>query len=543
MALRYLFCSVLLTSPFTLVSAGAGSVLYRIKKDVAAEQSQLKARALEMQGGVLSRADSVAVNLGNARSQGLYYANITVGTPPQEFQVQIDTGSSDLWIPSKNAVFCEATRSEDSPCIGGTFDSAASSTVQVVGANQFNISYVDGSGTTGDYITDTFSIGGGKVENFQLGLGKDTSIGIGIMGIGYNTSEANTFTGNGTAYPNLPFAMVDNGLINSEAYSLWLNDLQSNEGNILFGGVDTAKYTGDLISVQVYPSSRSKQFSSFTVAFTSLSATSSSGTDQLTPSNYAAAAILDSGTTITLLPDDVAQAVFDELGATVSAQLGAVVVPCSLADNSGTLNYGFGGPGGPTIKVSVNDLVLPLVLRNGRRPTYTNGEPACQLGIQPAGTKPVLFGDTFLRSAYVVYDLANNRIALAQTDFNTTDSKVVNFASAGAPIPNAKTAANEAAVTQTATAVPKVGAGETASAAGGSAAATYNPTATGLNAASGFADNTGSPSPPQSTSAGGSTTKNSAGSQGPQPFQWSVVAVSLVSLFGMGAGGGLFALI
>jgi len=59
-----------------------------------------------------------------------------------------------------------------------------------------------------------------------MGLGKDTSIGIGIMGIGYNTSEANTFTGNGTIYPNLPFAMVDNGLIKSEAYSLWLNDLR-----------------------------------------------------------------------------------------------------------------------------------------------------------------------------------------------------------------------------------------------------------------------------------------------------------------------------
>ena len=277
------------------------------------------------------------------------------------------------------------------------------------------------------------------------------------------------------------------------------------------------------------------------MAFTSLSATSSSGTDQLTPSDYAEAAILDSGTTITLLPNNIAQVVFDELGATVSTTLGAVVVPCSLRDNSGTLNYGFGGPGGPTIKVSVNDLVLPLVLRSGRVPTYTNGEPACQLGIQPAGDKPVLFGDTFLRSAYVVYDLANNRIALAQTDFNSTDSNIVTFASAGAPIPNAKTATNEAAVTQTATVVPKVGTGETASAAGDTAAATYNPTATGLNAASGFADNSGSPA----TSGGPSTstTKKNAGSEGPRPFQWSMVAVSVITLLGMGAGGGLFALL
>lgn len=108
----------------------------------------------------------------------------------------------------------------------------------------------------------------------------------------------------------------------------------------------SAKYSGDLTSVEVYPSSDSGRVSSFTVAFTSLSATSSTGTDLLTPNNYAEAAILDSGTTITLLPDSIAQSVFEELGATVSEELGAVVVPCALANNDGTLNYGFGGTGG-----------------------------------------------------------------------------------------------------------------------------------------------------------------------------------------------------
>jgi hypothetical protein len=367
------------------------------------------------------------------------------------------------------------------------------------------------------------------VPNFEMGLALQTSIGVGILGIGYNDSEANIVTGNGTTYANLPFALVDQGLIKTEAYSLWLNDLQSSEGSILFGGVDTAKYTGDLISVQVYPSSRARKITSFTVAFTSLSATSSSGTDQLTPADYAEAVILDSGTTITLLPNNIAQSVFDELGATFISSLGAVVVPCSLADNTGTLNYGFGGVGGPTIKVSVNELVLPLTLTNGRPPTYTNGEAACQLAIQAAGNLPVLFGDSFLRSAYAVYDLANNRIALAQTDFNSTDSNIVPFASSGAAIPSATSAPNEAAVTQTASGVPKVGVSATVSGAGG---ATFNPTATGLAAASGFAATSTSTS-----------TKKSAGVAGPRPFQWSTAVVGIISLLGMGVGGGLFALL
>lgn len=89
----------------------------------------------------------------------------------------------------------------------------------------FNISYVDGTGSAGDYFQDTFRLGGATITNFQMGLALTTTIGTGIMGIGYNSSEANVATGNGTVYANLPYAMVDQGIINTEAYSLWLNDL------------------------------------------------------------------------------------------------------------------------------------------------------------------------------------------------------------------------------------------------------------------------------------------------------------------------------
>jgi hypothetical protein len=308
---------------------------------------------------------------------------------------------------------------------------------------------------------------------------------------------------------------------------------EATSGSILFGAVDTAKYSGDLISVNVYPDETGGRVTSFTVAFTSLSAVSSSGTDQLTSSNFSSPAILDSGTTITLLPDDIARLVFEELDAEESEELGVVVVPCALAQNTGTLNYQFGSVGGPIIKVAMSQIVLPLVLANGEVPTYPNGKTACQLGIEAAGDLPVLFGDTFLRSAYVVYDLDNNRIALAQTDFNATGSNVVAFPSQGAAIPSATSAANEAQVTQTATGIPKEGNTVTATGAGGSA--TYNPYATGLSAASGFAAT--------STSTSTSSSKKSVGVEGPRPFQYSTVIVGLISMLGMGIGGGIFALL
>lgn len=514
-------------------SASANTVSFNIARNADVETAQLERRQLERSTAPLyKRAGTVTATLTNAEVQGLYFANVTVGTPGQALALQIDTGSSDVWVPSSSAALCG--NAKEGGCPNGEFTSSKSSTFNIVEQDGFNISYVDGTGSVGSYFQDTFTIGGASIKQLQMGLATDTTIGTGIMGIGYNTSEANIGTGNGTEYPNLPLAMVNEGIINSAAYSLWLNDLQATSGNILFGGVDTDKYSGDLISVKVYPDSQTGQVDSFTVAFTSLSATSSSGTDQITPPNYAEAAILDSGTTITLLPDNVAEAVFTELGAVPDASLGAVLVPCNLARNTGYLTYGFGGAGGPQIKVSVSQLVLPLTLTSGRTPTFTNGEAACQLGLQAAGDLPVLFGDTFLRSAYVVYDLENNRIALAQTDFNATSSNIVSFASSGAPIPSATSAQSEDAVTQTATGNPKVGTTATGTA---TAAATYNPTATGFSAASGFAA-TGTAAAGASSSG-----KKSAGVSGPEPFVWSRIVVGGVSLALAGVGGGFFALL
>lgn len=323
--------------------------------------------------------------------------------------------------------------------------------------NDFLIQYADSSAAAGYYFTDTITIGKSSIKQQQMGLAIETSVGSGIMGLGYATNEAAQ-----QEYASIIDQMVSQGVINTKAYSLYLDDLQASSGSIIFGGIDTAKFSGELISLPIEKDAND-EYSSFTVALSGVSITDEDGkTNSLTNSTFAEPVVLDSGTTLTYIPDALCNSIYTALGVTLQTveQQSVPLIDCNVVNTKPkiTVDYSFGGSGGPTIKVPIDELVIQSggIDISGLGLSYTE---ACIFGIMSGGSSDAgnLLGDTFLRSAYVVYDIKNNEVGLAQTSFNQTSSSIVEFQASATGIPNASGVASAVTVAASNTAKPAVG--------------------------------------------------------------------------------------
>ena len=168
------------------------------------------------------RQNTVQADISN--EEVLYLINVTIGSPPQRFALQLDTGSSDIWVPSVRSDICLYHRDT---CFLGAFDRTRSTTFQSITAGGFRISYQDNSNVTGDYFSDTLTIGTQSIKNMQMGLATLASRDVGIMGIGFKSGESIAAIHPDEEYPNVISQLKSQHFINRLSYSLWLNDLGS----------------------------------------------------------------------------------------------------------------------------------------------------------------------------------------------------------------------------------------------------------------------------------------------------------------------------
>lgn len=400
------------------------------------------------------RSDYIDVSLQNEET--LYFMDLTIGTPPQSLHMHLDTGSSDLWVNVANSQLCE---SGGSPCsAGGTFNPNSSSTYQYLNSN-FKIEYVDGTGATGDYVQDTVKFDSVTLKDQQFGIGYTSSSQEGIIGIGYPINEVAVRYGY-QPYANVPQNLKQNNYISTNAYSLWLNDLEASTGEILFGGVNSAKYQGNLQTLPIIATEG--VYAEFMIALTAMGESGNTGS---IVNNIAVGAVLDSGSSLMYLPNDITTAIYKAINAQYDSSQGAAFVNCDLSNTDSTIDFTFSGV---TISVPWNELVIEI--------GQSGGQGTCIVGISPSNSQSAVLGDTFLRSAYVVYDIDSNQISLAQTDFNASGDDIKEISSA-TDIPNASPVSN--AVTSVAASSGQVRVSDhfissSSSAAQATAAAGYN---------------------------------------------------------------------
>jgi hypothetical protein len=245
----------------------------------------------------------------------------------------------------------------------------------------------------------------------------------GILGIAYSRSTYAAMHLH-KEYTNLPKALVSSGAIKSAAYSLWLNKFDGT-GNLLFGGVNKARYQGELQTVPILQVH--DDYYSLTIALTEISVKSTKSTKSFA-TGLPLAVTLDNGSAFIVLPQEIVDPIFKEVGASYLKEDSAAYIPCKMAKADYNVTFGFSGA---KVTIPISELVFDgYVMENFPKDT-------CVFGISYGEPGVSLMGDTFLRSAYVVYDLENNEISLADTNYDGGDDDIHEIGTGTAAVPGA----------------------------------------------------------------------------------------------------------
>lgn len=311
-----------------------------------------------------------------------YYGTISIGTPAQDFLVLFDTGSSNLWVPSST---CDST---DTACQNHNQYNSADSSTYVANGESFSIQYGSGS-LTGFLVEDTVTVAGMEISGqvFAAATSQPGTTFVdapfdGILGLGYQAIAVDDVVP--------PFYnMVSQGLVDTGVFAFYLTraGTSTSGGELVFGGIDSAHYTGDITYVDVSQQGY-WQFNMDSAVVNGVTVCSS------------CQAIADSGTSLIAVPDSVYESVQEAIGATSNDE-GDYFVDCSSIDSLPTISFVIGGT---TFTLDGSDYTYEVVSDDT---TY------CLSAFEDAGTDFWILGDVFMGKYYSIFDLTNNRVGFA----------------------------------------------------------------------------------------------------------------------------------
>lgn len=304
--------------------------------------------------------------------QELYVGQVSIGTPDQSFDVVFDTGSSNLWVPSSKCT--------TAPCPQkNRFDDAKSSTYKANG-EAFSIQY--GTGSCSGYLSqDTVSVG--DIDVPAAVFGEATTVasffgGVpmdGILGLAYVSIAVDSVT------PIFDLMWKDK-LIAKNQFSFYLDSADDTNSFVYFGGYDADYTDGNFQWVDVYE--QMYYMTNFANMYIN-------GNNLWTCVLMDCTAIIDTGTSLLLGPQSSITAITGYIN---------VAPDCSNIHSLPNLDVKFSD----TVTLSLTpDL---YVLKNGT---------TCALGIAAADIDGMwIFGDTFIRQFYTVFDRDQNRVGFGK---------------------------------------------------------------------------------------------------------------------------------
>lgn len=318
-----------------------------------------------------------------------YFGVISIGTPPQEFTVLFDTGSSNLWVPSIHCSFL------DLACwLHHRYNSKKSSTY-VKNGTQFSVHYGRGS-LTGFISQDTVTVAGLPIPDQQFGEAvKQPGITFavarfdGILGMAYPTISV------AKVVPVFDTAMAAK-LLPENIFSFYINrdPKAAIGGELMLGGADPEHYTGDLHYVNVTRK-----------AYWQIKVNGLEVGNQLSLCKGGCQAILDTGTSLIAGPGEEVRALHKAIGA-LPLLMGEYIIDCKKIPSLPVISFNIGGK---TFNLSGEDYVLK---------ESQLGQSICLSGFMamdippPAGPLWIL-GDVFIGKYYTVFDRNADRVGFA----------------------------------------------------------------------------------------------------------------------------------
>ncbi|XP_027716201.1 LOW QUALITY PROTEIN: gastricsin-like [Vombatus ursinus] len=329
--------------------------------------------------------DAVAYEpIGNYLN-AFYLGETSFGTPPQDFLVLCDTGSSNLWVLST----CCRTQA----CPNHNRFSPSQSSTFSTGGQTYTLSY-GSDNLTVPLGYDTVTVQNTVVCNQEFGLSENEPIRPfycsdfdGILGMAYPAMAVGSS-------PTVMQGILQQGQLSEPIFSFYFSGqpTQQYAGELILGGVDPQLYSGQNtwtpVTQEVYWQFGIEEFAM--------------GNQATGWCSQGCQAIVDTGIFLLAVPQQYMNSFLQATGAQ-QAQNGDFVVNCNYIQGVPTITFVINGsqvPLPPSAYVFSNNGYYRLGIKATSLPS-TSGQPLW------------ILGDVFLKEYYSVYDIANNRVGFA----------------------------------------------------------------------------------------------------------------------------------